>query len=343
MRNLGRLAVALVSLGALAGSALAGCGGEGEPKRAVDARTEVVRFFAVDVPAVAMLGPRPVRNLEDLDRSASDLPGWQQLRAAMLGPLRGAEIGPADLRQLVHPQDEIEGVEASALAVGSAGTGRPSRGETLLVLATDQADLLERTLRDAEGAGRVRSAGSLHEALLFAGEGAAFGVRDGVLVSAPSLAGVRTALQRRDGDSDEQLDEDVVNDLRDDLRIDGALDVYADLEGVIESDRALRSLAARTTWMQALRLGALSARTEGPVLEVELVVRTDEDQVEESELPAGDEPSSFEISTANVPALGQPHGDSQDPVVGLLRGITPLAGEATADSEEIRAEASVSP
>jgi hypothetical protein len=95
--------------------------------------------------------------------------------------------------------------------------------------------------------------------------------------------------------------------------------------------------------MQALEQGALSARATGPALQVELIVRTDEGQVDGAELPAGEEPSRFEISSESVPALVPPRGRPQDPVGAILRGLTPLAGEATANSEEIRAEASVSP
>ena len=94
-------------------------------------------------------------------------------------------------------------------------------------------------------------------------------------MAAPTLASVRMALERRDGDSDEQLDEGVVNDLRNDLPIDGPLDVYANLQEVIESNPKLQALAARTPWMQALDQGALSARAIGSELQVELVLRTD--------------------------------------------------------------------
>lgn len=321
--------------------AVSGCGTD-EPKRAVDARTEVLRFYGVGAPAVALLGSHPTRNIRALDQAAADIPVWRRLRAAALEPLEAAGIGRSDLRRLVRPRDEIEGIETAALAVGVPEVGPLTRETTVLVLATDQVDLLDRLLRDAAAGGEVRPAGDLHGAHLYAGGESAYATRDGVLVSAPEVAGVRAALERRDGDSDEQLDEDVVNGLIDELALDGPVDVYANLGNVVDDDPVLRSLASQTPWVASLGQGALSAEASGQGLRVELVARTEREPVDPDELPAGETPRSFEITQASV-AVVPPRPGSPDPVRDLLRGVTPLPVEATATADEIRAEAALDP
>ena len=225
---------------ALATATATGCG-TSEPKRAVDARTEVIRFFAVDAPAVALLRPNPPARVAELNRAAAGIPAWTSLRDGVLEPLHGAGLRRSDLARLARPRDEIEGLDAAAIALGAPTPGSLAAGSRLLVFATDQGPLLVRLLRRSADAGRLRPAGRLDEALLYRSPDAAFAARDGVLVSAPRLNDVRAAIERRDGDSDEQLDEDVVNSLFDELSIEGALLVYANLQAVSGS----RSRAAR--------------------------------------------------------------------------------------------------
>ncbi|MEK6278219.1 MAG: hypothetical protein AABM29_09435 [Actinomycetota bacterium] len=343
MRSLGRLAVALLFAATLAGSsALTGCGESDGPKRAVDAHTEALRFYGVDTPVVALLGNRPAADLASLERAATGLPAWYRLSNSILDPLRAAGIDYGELQRLMRPQDQIEGVRAAALAVGipTAGPLDPSR--SLVVLASDQTELLDHLLRLSEDEGRLRATGRLDEARLYANEDAAYAARDGVLVSTPSLAGVRAALQRRDGDSDLQLDEGVVNDLLGDLRTEGPLEIYANLDRVIEADPAARELAALTPWVEALGQAGASASPVDGKLRVEVLATTRE-ELQPGDLPAGDVPTSFTLAADDVDSILQARAGSPDTLRHLLLGVAPVSGEATAGQDEIHAEALLSP
>jgi hypothetical protein len=333
----GRFAVA-----ALLAATLAACG-TSDRKRSVDARTEVLRFFGVDSPTVALLGPQPNRSLRVLNRVAAGIPAWDQVRDGVLGPLHNAGIGPADLQRLVRPQNGIEDVTDTAAALGAPVPAGPGEGTPLMVLATDQTELLEQLLREAAAAGEVRAAGELDGALLYQGDSDAYAIRDGVLVSASTLAEVRAAVERRDGDSDAQLDEDVVHGVLDDLRTAGPLDVYANLGQAVDSDPELSELASRVPWVASLHQGALTARVEGPSVRLEMVASTDRENLAASELPVSGTPSRFALTSAGVSAVLPGRGVPTDPIAALLYGLTPLVGEATATTDEVRASVSVSP
>lgn len=329
MSRKARIGVALVLAGAIAG-----CGETG-PKRTVDARTEVLRFYAVDAPAVAVLRSNPQSSFERMDKVAAGLPAWAILRDAVLGPLHAAGLGRARLRRLVRPREEIEGTEAAALAVGGPTPASLDSGGSLLVLATDQTDLLDRLLRGAAADGRLREAGRLDEAMLYRGGGAAFAVRDGVLVSAPSLDAVRAAIKRRDGDRDEQLDDDVVESVFDDLDKQGPLLVYANLDRVREADAGLRALGRLAPWTGLLGQSAATARPVGNEVQIEAVARASGGNLQASDLPIGEAPSRFRISASAAGSLLPPPGPLRD----LLGGLAPLTGEATASSDDVRLKA----
>jgi hypothetical protein len=154
---------------------------------------------------------------------------------------------------------------------------------------------------------------------------------------------VRAAIERRDGDSDAQLDEDVVNGVLDELRTAGPLDVYANLGEAIDSDPRLSDLASHTPWVASLDKGALTARAEGPSVRLEMVAQTDRQDLDESELPVSAAPSRFALTSAGVAAVLPRRGGPADPIVALLYGLTPMVGEATATTDEVRADLSVSP
>lgn len=331
--RLGCLAIAL-----LVSAAIGGCG-TSEQKRAVDARTEVVRFFGVDAPAVVIVNP----NLAGETQELAGLPAWDRLKQTIRARLALAGIGSRELRALARPHDEIEDIEAADLAIGLPGPGPLQPQRALLVLATDQTDLLNRLFRANAEQRALLPAGELDGARLYRSPTyGAYAVRDGVLVSAPDVPEVRAAIRRRDGDSDLQLDEDVVKDIFDELRVRGPLVAYANLGAMIDADPALAALASRTPWIGALGHGALTALRIGPAVGVEMVARTDQASLDEDELAAPSEPRQFTLTSSDVADLlsEQP---GPDPVRELLTGVTPLSGAATATTDEVRARASVSP
>jgi len=328
------------SIALAAAAALAGCG-EGEPKRAVDARTEVLRFYAVDAPAVALARSDPGAKLAQIDAAAAGLPAWERIRGAVLGPLHAAGLRRADLTRLTRPRDEIEGLDAAALAVGLPTPQDFTAGESLVVLATDRSAMLARLLRRSAQGGRLQSAGRLDEAVLYRSPDATFAVRDGVLVSAPTLATLRAAIERRDGDSDLQLDEDVVKSLFDELGVEGALLAYADLGVIRDADPGLRSLYSQAPWLAQLGQAAASVQPVAGSVRIDIAVKAVEGDIELAGLPVGATPTRFTISSSSAAELLPAR--RADPVRDLLLGLAPLAGEATATADAVRAQAAVAP
>jgi hypothetical protein len=322
----------------LAAIALASCGESG-PKRAVDARTEVLRFFAVDAPVVAELQPDPTAPVAALNRAADGAATWRKLRSLVLGPLHAAGLGRAQLARLVRPREEIEGVQASALALGAPTAASLATQRPLLVMATDQNELLYRLFRRAAQRGRLDAAGRLDEAVLYRSPAAAYAVRDGVLVSAPHLADVRAAIERRDGDRDQQLDEDVVESLFNSLDTQGPLEIYANVAALRDADPGLATLADRVQWIDSAGQAAASARAAAGSVQVEVIVKMAE-SLEPSEQPFGTAPAPFSVTSSDLPSLIPRR---TDPLREALSGLLPLTGEGTASEDEVRIRATISP
>ncbi|MGH2981725.1 MAG: hypothetical protein ACRDKV_06760 [Solirubrobacterales bacterium] len=316
----------------------AGCGESGV-KRSVDARSEVLQFFAADAPAVAMLRPEPVRDVVELNRAADGVPIGSELRHMTLAPLHAAGLDLEKLRRLVQPQEPIEGIDAAALALGAATPTDLSDRRPLLVLATDQAEMLSRHFRRSEQAGRLRRVGGLDEAVLYRNPVASYGVRDGVLVSARHLPDVRTAIERRDGDSDLRLDEDVVRSLFTQLDTQGPLLVYASLDAVREADLGIRTLAQAAPWTGRLDQTAATAAPAGEALRIEVLSKAAGEGLGSPDLPIGAEPTPFEIDASSAASLIPFEG----PIRMLLAGLGPVEGQATASSDEVRLQLTTAP
>jgi hypothetical protein len=320
----------------LAAAALIGCGTSG-PKRSVDARTEALRFFAVDAPVVAVLRPEPWSAVLALNNAAASNPAWMRMREAVLGPLVAAGVSPAELAKILQSGQDVGGAEATAIAIGAPTPGDLAAGRTLLVLSSDQSDLLAGLLRRQARAGKLEPAGKLDEASLYRGSGVAFAVRDGVLISATRLADVRTAIERRDGDTDRQLDEDVVDSLFNDLQTQGPLLVYANLAGVREVDPGMRQLAGQAPWTGKLGPTSATAYAETGAVRIEGFSKTASGNFSNTELPLGAAPSRFEIDPSAAATLIPQPG----PIRTLLTALAPISGEATASSDEVRLHVSV--
>jgi hypothetical protein len=314
---------------------ISGCG-EATEKRAADARTEVVHFFAADAPAVAILRTEPSTDVPTLNRAARSLPAWVAMRARVVAPMRAAGLTAADLMQLVKSHEEIAGIPSSALAFGVPTPADLQGDRPLLVLATDQSDLLASLFRRAVARRKVRPAGQLHDADLYQSPGYGYAIRDGVLVAAARLADVRTAILRRDGDSDLQLDEDVVQSLFNGLGENGPLLVYANLGQLRNGDPALNSLAQRTPWTGMLGPAAVSVRPTPAGLHVEAYANSTGGNLVSGGLPAGTQPTAISVSRGGAASL-VPAG----PVRSFLTGLSPLSGEATGASDQVRVNLSL--
>jgi hypothetical protein len=318
-------AIGLVVLATVA----AGCGEKAE-KRAVDARTEVVHFFAADAPVVAVLRPEPVADVLALNRAAAPVPAWRSLLGIAAGPLLSAGLTGGQITRLVSPHEEIAGIQSSALALGAPTPADLHNGRPLLVLATDQSELMSHLFEGAAARADVVPAGKLHDATLYKNRGDAYAVRDGVLVSAPRLADVRTAILRRDGDSDLQLDEDVVGSLFNGLAERGPLLVYADLGQIRKADPGLSSLARLSSWAGMLGAAAASLQPSPGGLHVEGYANSTGGDLVAAGLRVGTEPAPITVSPDAGSLL--PPG----PARWLLTRLAPIHGEATGSSDQVR-------
>jgi len=283
-------------------AAAAGCG-ESDVKRSVDARTEVLHHFSAEAPVVGLVAPRPAGDLIDLDEAAAEVPIWADLRSKVQAPLRAAGLSPADLRRLTRPQEQIEGIAASALAFGAPTPTDLEAGQSLLVLATDQDELFEELLAKGVDSGDLQPAGSLDEATLYSNSIASYAERDGVLVSAPSLGVVRSAVARRDGDSDEQLDEDVVNAALGKLQERGPLAVYGQAPQLL-GEPDVERLFSDASWIESAADAAASVQAVAGTAEIEVVVNLERD-LEPAERPLEQEPQPLRLA---VSALGSLNG-----------------------------------
>ena len=319
-------AAAIVALIALA-TALAGCGSSpNSPKRAVDARTEVVHFFATDAPVVAILQTEPVSDVVALSRAASSVPVWHSLLATVVRPLFSAGLTQDEVVHLVTPHEEIEGIPSSALGLGFATPADLKDRQPLLVLATDQSDFLSHLFREALGREDVVPAGRLHDAILYKNRAGAYAVRDGVLICARNVADVRSAILRRDGNSDNQLDEDVVESLFNDLTQHGPLQIYADLDDLRQADPGLAALGEQKHWTASLQ-----PTTTGLGLHVEAFAKSTGPDLTTSGIPVGTEPRAFAVSAATASTLL-----GAGPTQSMLDLLVPFAGQATVSSDEVR-------
>ena len=217
MRTLLPLAV-LFLLAAL----LSGCG-ESSVKRSVDAQTEALRFFAADVPRVAILDTDSEAGVSDSAiASLSGLAPWGGLWQRTERLLRGSGIPPARLDELLRGSEATAGLPGSQLAMELSGPD-----QALTVLVTDAPDEMDRVFRRAAAAGGLTHSGEFDDAAIYEGRGGAFAVRDGVMLAATSTARLRTAIATRDGDRGDQLDDRNVQALLDQVPEQAPLDVYA--------------------------------------------------------------------------------------------------------------------
>ncbi len=249
----------------------------------------------------------------------------------VVAPLSAAGLTVGQVNQLVKAHVQIPGLASSALALGAPTPNDLQNHQPLLVLATDQTDLLADLFRRSVAARKVRPAGQLHDADLYQGSGYAYAIRDGVLVSAPTLGDVRTAILRRDGDSDLQLDEDVVQSLFNDLTERGPLLVYANLGAIRQADAGLTALGQRMPWTGALGPGAASVEPTVGGLHIEAFAKSNGPDLTTSGVPVGAEPKSFSMSATRASTLVQ-----AGPTQMMLGLLAPIAGQATVTSDEVR-------
>jgi hypothetical protein len=217
MRTLPPLA-ALILLAAL----LSGCG-ESSVKRSVDAQTEALRFFAADVPRVAILATDNEAGISDAAiASLSGLAPWGGVWKRTDELLRSSGIPPARLDELIRGSEATAGLPGSQLAMELSGPD-----QSLTVLVTDRSEEMDKVFRHAAAAGGLTRSGEFDNAAIYKGRGGAFAVRDGVMLVAASTARLRTAIETRDGDRGDQLDDRNVQALLDEVPEQAPLDVYA--------------------------------------------------------------------------------------------------------------------
>ena len=285
-----------------------GCGsdpspGEAEPRRALDPRAEAMRFFGANTRALLLLRTDMPRSSEELASVAGSVPTLARTLENIGARLKAAGIDSNAVLRLGRAEDgEGPGAE---LVVGLAPGAR-----FLFVLATDRPDDLEELFASAaKTSGALREAGRYDDALLYAGPGVSFALRDGVLAAAASLATLRRAISIRDGDPSRHLDDD---------DIDAALDD-------VPRRAALHAVARRGD-----RFAAVAVRPVDGGAEVRVAADLPDRGGEEDE-----EPHPITVETATLMRLLESEAGIPPNVAAALSAIGPFEGAAYTDGDRL--------
>jgi hypothetical protein len=268
---------------------------------------------------------------------------WESLRSAFLARLSAAGVPLGGLGALLRSEDPEpeDGLPVSQLAVGLVpGHAAP---RLLVILVTDQPGSMDRLFRRSAASGPLRPAGEIDEAQLYDSGGAAFAVRDGVMLAARDPGQLRAAIERRDGDSDDQLDDGEVKSLLGELPHEAPLEAYADVPAMRSEDPEVAALAQREPWVRRLGKAAasLGPRRGAPVLDLfsQLEPASEGAQV----LPAEEGRASYAVSAA---AMRRAFGVAE-PAAGRLGrasiAAAPIAAAVTVTGNELRAKLRLSP
>ena len=314
--------------------ALQGCGAS-EAKRSVDARTEAIRFFPVDTPFLALADPggSDSDKLAEAQRSLTRVSALGSFTRRALGFAAALRLAP--LRPLLTDDDPGDGIAASQIALGLEPG--PGAGEMVMVAVTDMPEETSAAVRRIAEQGGMAPAGQKDDAQLYAGGGAAMGVRDGVVVLAHSPRTVRGAIALRDGDDDAQLDEGPVNDLIRKLPEPGEVQVYATVGGLLAGDPGMAALASGAgAWTRSLGHAALSLAPTPGGLRLDLVAEVDPGAIGGGEtFPVSERPAPFTITPGEV-RLARASRSSAGAAFGLaLEQLAPLHGEASINSNQL--------
>jgi Protein of unknown function (DUF3352) len=270
-----RLLPTLALIACLAPAALAGCGGDDEQSRPLDAP---LSHLPEDAPlAVALDTDLEGEQYKALDSILGKFPREpNSVKEFLSGEFGGGE-------SKIDFESDIEPILGNPMVIGvtdaSAVTGS-SRAEHL-VIALQASD--EEALHDLVEKAGPKETGEVAGATKY--EDVA--VEDDLLVIASSEEELDRALERADGE--DHLDADTFEAGLQGLP-DGALArVYADLEALLGGESARRA-----EWIGALRTLGLTASARDDGVEVEFNLRTDPEGLTEEELPiaAGDESPS---------------------------------------------------
>lgn len=285
--------------------ALAGCGADGT-KRAADPDKEVLRFLPRGAEVVAILQTdRRLSELRDLDILGEGLYGWPGARNFAMRA--AAAVGAGDAAG-VRP------LLGRPLTIGASTAKDFARGRLLAVTVAPSPEALEQVLTRAERKGTLTGAGSHRGAALYrTGTPVAVAGRDGVLIAAPDLSDLRSALDRRDGDEEDRLDEREVRSSLELLEREAALKVFVDLAAIVRGlESGLRRRALDTPWVEAIESASLSLAPEEGGGELALGVLTGARTLEVTHLP--------------VPVPRRPRDDdgrppeAREPIALRLRG-----------------------
>ena len=324
---------------ALAAALLApACGSDSdEPKRAVDARTEVLHFFPADQPLVALLDTSTPDRVE-LARSVRAISAAPALAAFATGAAGYVERSGLELRplgRLLTDDDPEDGIAASQAGLGLSAQGRPQ--DALIVVVSDQTEETEATVERIAADAGLAETGGFHQARVFEGEGIALAVRDGVVIVGRSTTRLRRALALRDSNQDEQLDEDQVADL---LRELGGepLVAYANLTALERTEPAVGAMARRGgAWIRSLRRTAIGVEPGVAQLRIEIVAEVEPADSPGLEVPLGEEPEELELGAPEARRLLSGRAVRAGAFGAAVSALAPLVARARLSGDELRA------
>ena len=274
-----RRLISIAALLACAAALAAGCGGDDDSGGALES---ALAYVPANTPfAVAIDTDVEGDRYQALDELLGRFPGGGSIKQSLRQQLETGDEG-------VSYDDDIKPLLGNPFVVSATDVASfiGNSGDTDFVAAIQVEDqdaldgLIEKTNPEEQG--------EVAGATVYQDGSTTFAVEDDMVVFAGSRAQLESALERADGD--DHLDEDSFEQSLDDLPEDALARSYVDLRALIEQSTGGEA-ARRIDWVSALRTLGVTASAEGDSVDIELDLRTEDEELGEEDLPLapGDE------------------------------------------------------
>ena len=295
--------------GLLAAVVIAGCGGVGDGKSALD---NALGYLPEDTPFAAAL---------DTDLEGSQFKAGGEIVDKFPFGEQALESLKQQLGEDVDFEQDVKPLLGNPFVVGAPDAKSfTSDEETVFVGAIEAKDgdklkeLVER--QDAKEVGEKEGA------KLYEDNDDVFAINDDVLIVADSRETIEAALEQRK--ADDRMSEGTFGDALEQLSEDAALRVYSNVQGLLDADSSTED-ARKVKWVDALRTLGLTASVQSGKVAIDFNLATDSGGLAEEDVPLASGSASPEV----FPERGRISVGVRDPSqiytfgLGAARAIDP--------------------
>ncbi|MBA2342417.1 MAG: DUF3352 domain-containing protein [Thermoleophilaceae bacterium] len=295
--------------GLLAAIVIAGCGGGGDGKSALD---NALGYLPEDTPFAAAL---------DTDLEGSQFKAGGEIVDKFPFGEQALESLKQQLGEDVDFEQDVKPLLGNPFVVGAPDAKSfTSDEETVFVGAIEAKDgdklkeLVER--QDAKEVGEKEGA------KLYEDNDDVFAINDDVLIVADSRETIEAALEQRK--ADDRMSEGTFGDALEQLSEDAALRVYSNVQGLLDADSSTED-ARKVKWVDALRTLGLTASVQSGKVAIDFNLATDSGGLAEEDVPLASGSASPEV----FPERGRISVGVRDPSqiytfgLGAARAIDP--------------------